>query len=164
VAPGDGRVLTVPVTRGAVVLAGEPIATIGGGGFFLRLAIPERHADMLQEGAPIRITANGAESAGRLAKIYPQIENGRVIADVSVDHLKTAFVDARVLVEVPVGTRDALMVPRAAVETRSGIDFVTLREGEIDTARAVVLGEGASDGDLVEVLTGLAPGDVVVTP
>ena len=142
-APGDGRVLTVPVTRGAVVLAGEPIAIIGGGGFFLRLAIPERHAETLQEGAPIRITANGAESAGRLAKIYPQIENGRVIADVEVDSLETAFVDARVLVEVPVGTRDALMVPRAAVETRSGIDFVTLREGEIDTARAVVLGEGA---------------------
>ena len=43
-APGDGRVLSVPVTRGAVVLAGEPIAVIGGGGFFLRLAIPERHA------------------------------------------------------------------------------------------------------------------------
>ena len=84
-APGDGRVLTVPVTRGAVVLAGEPIATIGGGGFFLRLAIPERHAETLQEGAPIRITADGAESAGRLAKIYPQIENGRVIADVEVD-------------------------------------------------------------------------------
>ncbi len=163
VAPGDGRVLTVPVTRGAVMLAGEPVATIGGGGFFLRLAIPERHADTLKEGAPIRITANGTESSGRLAKIYPQIENGRVIADVSVDSLETAFVDARVLVEVPVGTREALMLPRAAVETRSGLDFVTLREGDTDTARAVVLGDGGS-GDLVEVLTGLEPGDVVVTP
>ena len=48
-APGDGRVLTVPVTRGAVVLAGEPIATIGGGGFFLRLAIPERHAERFRK-------------------------------------------------------------------------------------------------------------------
>ncbi len=163
VAPGAGRVLTVPVTRGAVLLAGEPVATIGGGGFFLRLAIPERHAASLKEGAPIRITANGAESPGRLAKIYPQIQNGRVIADVAVDSLQTTFVDARVLVEVPVGTREALMVPRAAVETRSGLDFVTLREGDADTARAVVLGDGGS-GDLVEVLTGLEPGDVVVTP
>ena len=84
-APGDGRVLTVPVTRGAVVLAGEPIAVIGGGGFFLRLAIPERHASALQEGATIRITAGGAESAGRLVKVYPQIENGRVVADVEVE-------------------------------------------------------------------------------
>ena len=163
-APADGRVLTVPVTRGAVVLAGEPIATIGGGGFFLRLAIPERHADTLEEGAAIRITANGAESEGALAKIYPQIENGRVIADVSVESLETAFVNARVLVEVPVGSRAALMVPRAAVEKRSGIDFVTVREGEEEVARAVMLDEGAGEGDQVEVLTGLRPGDVVVTP
>jgi pyruvate/2-oxoglutarate dehydrogenase complex dihydrolipoamide acyltransferase (E2) component len=81
-APSEGRILTVPVTRGAVIMAGEPIATIGGGGFFLRLAIPERHAALLEQDASIRITANGAESNGRLAKIYPQIQNGRVIADV----------------------------------------------------------------------------------
>jgi RND family efflux transporter MFP subunit len=165
VAPGDGVVLSVPVTRGAVVLAGEPVATIGGGGFFLRLAIPERHAETLEEGATIRITANGAESAGRLAKIYPQIENGRVIADVSVENLQTAFVDARVLVEVPVGTRQALMVPSAAVATRSGIDFVTVSEDGVERARAVMLNENrAEDGGLVEVLTGLRPGDVVITP
>ncbi len=164
VAPGDGRVLTVPVTRGAVVLAGEPIATIGGGGFFLRLAIPERHAGTLQEGATIRITANGAESEGKLAKIYPQIENGRVIADVSVESLETAFIDARVLVEVPVGTRAALLVPRAAVEKRSGIDFVTVRDGETDAARAVMLDDAMGAGEMVEVLTGLEQGDVVVTP
>ena len=165
-APGDGRVLSVPVTRGAVVLAGEPIAIIGGGGFFLRLAVPERHAASLREGAEIRITAGGAETPGRLAKVYPRIENGRVIADVEVDSLQTAFVDARVLVELPVGVRDALLVPVGAVATRSGIDFVTVREGEADTMRAVLLGaEHDRDGEaFVEVLTGLASGDVVVTP
>jgi hypothetical protein len=159
-------VLTVPVTRGAVIMAGEPIATIGGGGFFLRLAIPERHAALLEQDASIRITANGAESSGRLVKIYPQIQNGRVIADVEVDALDTAFVDARVLVEVPVGERSALIVPRAAVKTRSGIDFVSV-EGHGDHAdRAVVLGEAIvrSDGAYVEILTGLVPGDVVVVP
>ncbi len=165
-APGDGRVLSVPVTRGAVVMAGEPVAVIGGGGFFLRLAIPERHAAALEEGAELRITAEGAESAGRLAKVYPQIENGRVIADVEVEGLDTAFVDARVLVEVPVGERQALLVPAAAVATRSGLDFVMVREGVAETARAVVLGERIERDDavLVEVLSGLAPGDEVVAP
>lgn len=166
VAPAAGRVLTVPVTRGAVVLAGEPVATIGGGGFFLRLAIPERHAGSLEEGAAIRITAAGVESEGRLAKIYPQIENGRVIADVSVGDLETAYVDARVLVEVPVGERSALLVPRAAVTTRGGLDFVTVREGDAEVERAVMLAaaRGPDADGLVEVLTGLAPGDVIVTP
>jgi RND family efflux transporter MFP subunit len=164
VSPAAGRVLTVPVTRGAVVLAGEPVATIGGGGFFLRLAIPERHADSLEVGAAIRITANGTESEGRLARIYPQIENGRVIADVSVDNLETAFVDARVLVEVPVGERPALLIPREAVTTRGGLDFVTVQEGDAEVDRAVLLAETSGSAALVEVLTGLAPGDVVVTP
>lgn len=165
-APGAGRVLTVPVTRGAVIMGGEPVATIGGGGFFLRLAVPERHALALREGAEIRITTSGAEATGQIAKIYPQIENGRVIADVEVPALDTAFVNARLLVELPVGERLALVVPAAAVSTRSGIDFVTVAEGEAAIERAVVLGEAITrDGvDFVEVLTGLQSGDVVVTP
>jgi RND family efflux transporter MFP subunit len=42
-APEDGRVLTVPVTRGAVVLPGEPVATIGSGGTPCRDAVRGRH-------------------------------------------------------------------------------------------------------------------------
>jgi RND family efflux transporter MFP subunit len=49
-APAAGRILTVPVTRGAVVMPGEAVVTVGSGGFFLRLAIPERHASMLRQG------------------------------------------------------------------------------------------------------------------
>lgn len=165
-APGAGRVLTVPVTLGSVILAGEPVAAIGGGGFFLRLAIPERHAPALRQSAAIRITAGGSESNGQIAKIYPQIEGGRVIADVEVEGLNTTFVNARVLVELPVGERSALLVPQAAVATRSGIDFVSIMTGEEQRDRAVVLGKmmTVDDVDLVEVLTGLAPGDLVVVP
>ena len=164
-APADGRVLTVPVTRGAVVLSGEQIATLGGGGFFLRLAIPERHSATLVKGASIRITGEGRELTGRLAKIYPQIENGRVVADVEVEGLDSAFVDARILVEVPVGERQGIVVPREAVTTRSGIDFVSvMRDGQA-VARAVVLGEPlVGDAGTLEVLTGLAAGDVVELP
>ena len=163
-APAAGRVLTVPVTRGAVVMAGEPVATIGGGGFYLRLAIPERHAAALGRDATIRIVAGGAETAGRLAKIYPRIENGRVVADVEVDNLDDAFVDARLLVEVPVGTRQALLVPASAVTTRSGIDFVTVASDGRADERAVVLGDAVDlRGEaMVEVLTGLAAGDTVL--
>ena len=163
-APSGGRVLTVPVTRGAVIMAGEPVASIGGGGFFLRLAIPERHAATLTPGAQIRISTNGVESAGRLAKIYPQIENGRVIADVEVEQLDTSFVNARVLVGVPVGDRSALIVPAAAAKTRSGIDFITVLANGRETDRAVVLGPQIErpDGTFVEILSGLAPGTEVV--
>ncbi|HUG62043.1 MAG TPA: efflux RND transporter periplasmic adaptor subunit [Methylomirabilota bacterium] len=167
IAPADGRVLVVPVTRGAVILPGESVATIGGGGIFLRLAIPERHAVMLEEGASLEIGTGAKTLEGTLAKIYPQIENGRVIADVDVPDLDTAFVDARILVRVPVGERTALLVPRSAVATRSGLDFVTVDAGdEGEVARTVVLGETiVRDGvEHVEVLTGLSAGDVVILP
>ena len=165
-APVAGRVLTVPVTRGAVIMAGEPAATIGGGGFFLRLAIPERHAADLEQGATIRISSAGSETAGRLAKIYPQIENGRVIADVEVDSLDSAFVDARVLVEVPVGARQALLVPATALSTRSGLDFVRVVTEGGEVERTVVPGERfLRDGaPHVEILTGLRSGETVVLP
>lgn len=165
-APVDGRVLTVPVTRDAVIMGGEPVATIAGGGFFLRLAIPERHAPDLREGAELQITSNGTVMPGRLAKLYPQIENGRVIADVEVEGLDASFVDARVLVRVPVGVRQALLVPQAALSSHSGLDFVRIRQGDAEVERAVVPGEVLElDGAaLVEILTGLHAGDTVLLP
>ncbi|WP_237151622.1 efflux RND transporter periplasmic adaptor subunit [Oryzibacter oryziterrae] len=165
-APADGRVLKVPVTRGAVIMAGESVATIGSGGYFLRLSIPERHAASLKEGAAIEMSGPNGAVAGKLAKIYPDIESGRVQADVEVDKLDTAFIGARLLVKVPVGQSRVLLVPKAAVVTRHGLDFVTVKDGETDVERAVVVGEPiAKDGkDYLEVLTGLAAGDDVVVP
>ncbi|WP_026782905.1 efflux RND transporter periplasmic adaptor subunit [Pleomorphomonas koreensis] len=161
-APAAGRVLTLASKRGSVVMAGETVATLGGGGFFLRLSIPERHASLLEEGASLAVETAEGSLAGRLVKVYPLIQGGRVTADVDVPDLPTAFVDARLLVRVPVGSRPAMMVPASAVTSRSGIDTlrVAAAGGEFD--RTVVLGE--RHGDDVEVLSGLAAGDAVVLP
>lgn len=164
-APIAGRVLAVPQAAGAVIQPGEPVAVIGGGGFFLRLAVPERHAASLAEGDAIGIVTEAGISEGRLAKLYPVIENGRVIADVEVAALDAAFVDARVLVRLPVGQHEALLVPVTAVQSRFGLDFVAIEENGSRIERTVVLGdEFRIDGiGMVEVLTGLFAGDRVVT-
>ena len=168
-APADGKVLTVPVTKDAVIMAGEAVATIGGGGFFLRLAIPERHADLLRQDASIEIDSgngNGHQSTGRLAKIYPEIDNGRVVADVEVEDLPTAFVNKRLLVRVPVGERDALLLPVKALTNRFGVDYVTVKAGEGTAERAVVTAKPiVHDGrEMTEILTGLAAGEEVLLP
>lgn len=160
-APVAGRVLDVPVAEGAVVMPGEAVAQLGGGGIFLRLAVPERHAADLTQGDAIEIEGASGTVSGRLAKVYPLIENGRVVADVEVEGLTDRFIDARVLVRLPVGERDALLVPEAALVTRGGLDFVAIEGAGL---RAVVPGahvtvEGAA---MVEVLTGLRAGDAVL--
>lgn len=160
-APATGRVLQVPVAQGAVVMPGEAVATLGGGGIFLRLAVPERHAASLHAGDAIEIEAADGTVTGTLARVYPLIENGRVVADVEVAGLPDTFVDARVLVRLPVATHQALMVPQTAVVTRQGLDFV-LVNGDL---RAVVPGQAQSvDGvAMVEILSGLQAGDVIET-
>ncbi|AVO45093.1 efflux RND transporter periplasmic adaptor subunit [Phreatobacter cathodiphilus] len=170
VAPAAGRVLTVPIRRGSVVLAGEQVATIAGGGLFLRLAIPERHAPLLTVGAVVEIGEGAAQagrpSRGKIEKVYPQIESGRVIADVAVEGLSDRFVGERVLVRVPVATRQVLAVPEAALTLRAGIDFVRIATSQGERDVAVVIGAlvETPTGTRREILTGLRPGDRVILP
>lgn len=158
-APVAGRVLQVPVAVGAVVMPGEAVALVGGGGTFLRLAVPERHAGTLTTGDSIGIEGPEGQATGKLARIYPLIENGRVVADVEVQGLSDRFVDARVLVRLPVGEREAIVVPASGVISRQGLDFVKTTGG----LRAVVPGQRhLIDGQpMVEILSGLSAGDVL---
>lgn len=172
-APADGRVLTVPVTAGSVIMAGETVARIASGQYYLRLSLPERHATEISEGATVEIGERGTGDGGfvkardgRVAKVYPEIENGRVVADVEVADIGTYFVNERTLVSIPVAKRTVLGVPPAAVRTIHGIDYVVVDAGQGPLEVAVVLGERYVEANQprVEVLTGLADGDKVVMP
>jgi RND family efflux transporter MFP subunit len=164
-APASGRVLDVPVAKGAVLMPGEAVAMISAGGTFLRLAVPERHAAMLEEGASIQIEDPSGTREGKLVKVYPLVENGRVIADVEVEGASDRFVDARVLVRLPMGERSALLVPATALVSRAGLDFVQVETSSGPLLRAVVPGSRTETdaGEMVEVLSGLVAGDRVVT-
>ena len=101
-----------------------------------------------------------------MAKVYPLIENGRVLADVEVTDISDRFVDARVLVRLPVGSHDALVVPETAITTRGGLDFVAVETAGGVALRTVVPGARFDrDGSTqVEILAGLATGDRILTP
>jgi RND family efflux transporter MFP subunit len=163
-APASGRVLSLPLRPGEVAMPGEPVATIAGGGVFLRLTVPERHAGMLLPGS--RIGISGGDAEGRVEKVYPLIENGRVILDVAVPDLLDSFIGQRVLVRVPVAQRRVLALPEAAIRRQAGLDLVTIRLG--DNQREVTVVPGAlvetEAGPLREILSGLVAGDVVVLP
>jgi RND family efflux transporter MFP subunit len=166
-APAAGRVLDVPVARGSVLMPGEPVALISAGGTFLRLAVPERHAQALIEGARIRIDGASGLAEGRLVKIYPLVENGRVMADVEVTGASDRFIDARVLVRLPMGERQVLMVPPSALISNAGLDFVQVETASGPVLRTVVPGGPVetAGGAAVEILSGLVAGDrVVLTP
>lgn len=169
--PRAGRVLTVPVTSGTVVMPGEPVATIADEAYVLRLRLPERHARFLKAGDSVLLAMAAADTpvaAGTITLVYPQIEEGRVVADARVDGLGRYFVGERIRVLVSSEERPALTVPPAFVRTRYGADYVLLKQPDGGTAespvqpgQAVRLPDGTPG---VEILSGLRAGDVLVQP
>jgi len=170
-APTAGRVLTVPVTTGTVIMPGEPVATIAEKNFVLRLRVPERHALTLKAGDTIRIdsTELGASGAtfGTIKLVYPQIQDGRVVADAVVPGLGDYFVGERIRVWVAAGQRDSIVVPASYIVTRFGIDYARVHKGSDVIDVPVQRGRSMPRPDMpdaLEILSGLQPGDVLVQP
>ncbi len=165
-APGAGRVLTVPVSEGRVALPGETIATLAEDNYILRLSLPERHARFMRAGDMVLIAARGDQTEseetmrkGKVRLVYPEIQGGRVIADVDVDQLGDYFVGERPRVYVTTGKRETIVVPATYVYQRAGVNFVRLKNGA-----EIVVQPGETRPDGVEILSGLTDGDVVTHP
>ena len=170
-APTAGRVLKVPVTVGTVILPGESVASVAERNFVLRLRVPERHARFLKAGDTVRIDSEelGASGAkfGTIRLVYPQIEDGRVVADADVAGLGDYFVSERIRVWVAAGERISIIVPASFIVTRFGIDYARLRQGEKVIDVPVQRGRELPRPDMpdaLEILSGLNSGDVLVRP
>lgn len=164
-APADGRVLKVAVTEGAVIMPGETIALIAAERYVLRIELPERHARFIKQGDTVHVGRRGLQTGdepaveGTIRQVYPQMESGRVIADVEVPGLGDFFVGERALVHVGTGARPAIVVPRRFLLQRYGVTYALVKgEGE------VMVQSGQHLGDEIEVLSGLRPGDVLQQP
>ena len=165
-APVSGKVLRVPARRGGVVAAGEEIALVGSA-YVLKLRLPERHAGLLQEGGTIDVElTEGSRAKGRVRKIYPALEDGRVEADIDVDGLADRIFGERVRVWTPSDERRAIIVPQAYLALRYGVDFARVQSAD-GTVHEIVVRRGEpveapGVANAVEILSGLAPGDRIV--
>lgn len=168
-APTDGRVLRVHITENSVILPGEPLATIAAERYVLRVELPERHAHFIREGdtvlvggrglAPSDLDGGAAMGSGVVRQVYPEMTNGRVVADVAVEGLGDFFVGERIRVYVGAGRRETILVPPDFLRQRYGVTYALLREGG-----EVMVQPGQMVGDRIEILSGLRPGDVLVRP
>lgn len=172
-APASGRVLQVPVTEGSVVMPGESIATIAANGYLLRLEVPERHARFIKQGDKVLLGERGLSASasktveGKITQVYPELADGRVVADAEVPDLGSYFVGERVQVLISAGQRRTIVLPEAYVFSRYGLDYVRVVTGAgahedvvVQTGQRITQGTEAS----IEILTGLADGEKAVMP
>jgi len=155
--PAAGLVLDVPVSKGSVLMPGEVAARIAAESYILRLQLPERYAQSLQVGGLIHLDDG---RTGTLRQIYPLIAQGRVQADAEVADLGGYFVGQRVRVMLEAGIHQGFVVPPAYITTRAGLDYVHLRAGDQVIDVPVQRGESQKDG--IEILSGLAVGDILI--
>lgn len=162
-APQAGRVLRVRGVPGAVFQPGETVFAIATDTYVLRLRLPERHARFLRAGDPVEVGARGLGACvlgqGRVRLVYPQLQDGQVVADAEVAGLGDFFVGERVRVTIAVERRDALVVPAEYLLAGPGVDLAKLASGALVPVQRGPLRDGG-----VEILSGLRAGDALVRP
>ncbi len=133
----------------------------------LEAGVSELEAGRLRVGMPAEVVVQarpGETYRGELAAIAPEVNerNRHFRIEIRVPNaeaglLSGMYATARI---VTASARDGVIVPREAVTTRGGGRVVLKVQG--DTVQAVPVTEGLTDGQRVQIVTGLAAGDTVV--
>jgi RND family efflux transporter MFP subunit len=167
-APAAGRVLSIPLAVGSVVMSGETLASVAKREMVVRMILPESNAKNLTLGDPVRIDGEGVPNTGSISLIYPHIQEGRVAVDVTIPDSDSYFVGQRVRAWIRSQPRDALAIPAAFLSMRFGVDYarVNLKDGvpievPVQPGHTVLLPDRT---DFIEILSGLKTGDVLVRP
>lgn len=166
IASQAGVISQLLVRQGEYVEAGAPIATISSvTDMTLRADVPERYYSILPTIAKARVAANGtvveatrqgAAQAGASAKGYIPVyftlaNNGSLVPG--------AFVEVS-LIGSP--KADAMVLPLTALSEQQGAFFVYEQLDE-ECYRKLPVTVGASDGVNAEILSGIEPGQKIVS-
>jgi len=161
VAPGAGRVLRADVPAGAPVAPGMAIAVITSGPVVARLTMPESLAGKVHPGSRVTVSDLGT-ATGTVTKVYPSVSAGQVTADVAMPGIGDSLIGRRIAARVETGTRKALLVPKAFITTRYGIDSVAVLGRDGGATLVPVQLATTSEPGKVEVLSGASAGDTLV--
>ena len=166
--PIDGVVAEQPVNAGDVVQLGNPVYTIvDPRSMRLEASVPVDQLSLVQVGTPVRFRVAGYDEPfdGKITRVNPAVDPAtrQVRLYASLDDAGRPLV-AGLFAEGEVATerRTGLVLPDDAVNIR-GIrpTVLRVRNGVVERIE-VELGAKMPDRSLVEVVRGLAAGDIVI--
>lgn len=168
-APFAGIVSERRISEGDVVQVGTELFTIvDPTSLRLEAQLPARALGGLRAGTPVQFTVSGFDDrplTGRVTRIYPAVDPAtrqlRILVAVPNPGRQLVvglFAEGRVVVS----ERQALTVPKAAVDLRGVRPSVSQVANGRMVRTEVVLGLEDAVAELVEITAGLAAGDTVV--
>jgi HlyD family secretion protein len=160
----SGVLTWVVAQEGTTVRKGDVIARIADlDSFRVEATVSDVHSSALHPGEAVRVMLDGQPLAGRLAQVYPTIENGTVKLTADLDDKRNPKLRNNLSVDVLVVTdsrANVLRVPKGPYAQGGAAVPVFVVQGDHATKRTVRF--GLSGYDSFEVLDGLAEGDEVI--
>ena len=166
-APTDGLLTSLDAHVGEEKNCGQHLGQIDrDGGFKVTMQVDEFYLARVRPGQGIAATIDGARGDLLVAKVYPQVKDGVFTIDLSWRGAEPAGLRRGQTIQGKLALGDdgpAVVLPAGAFLQTSGGTwvFVVNRDGTSAERRSVKLGRRTTE--TVEVLSGLAPGDRVVT-
>lgn len=172
-APMGGTVVSQDVYEGQYVTTGQKLFEIADFSTMWFMAIVyEQDLQWLEIGSSVTVitpSLPGKSFQGKVTFIDPTIDEATRSARVRVEIPNPMVNGRRELLHkayaegmVDVGTQPVLSIPRSAV-IQTGPQAVVYTDQGGGAYKQVTVGIGRRGGELIEILSGLAPGDKVVT-
>jgi len=167
-APMDGAVRERKASVGEFLAAGAPVASlVRVHPLRLKVAVSERDAVIVKVGqtVQVRIEGDDAKHTGRVVRLSPVYEkqNRTLTVEAEVDNRQGrikagSFARAEILIDAQ---QPVVLAPASTIVTFAGIEKVIgVKEGRAIELR---IRTGRRTADRVEILEGLAPGELIVS-
>lgn len=169
-APFAGTVVARDAVAGKTAAAGQTLVEVADlSRMWAQLEVPEADAGLVQAGQPVRIVFEGlrrppveAKISRVAARVDPASRTVRARVELP-NRDRTLKAGAFLRAEIRVSSdHEALLVPRDAVQRAEDRSLVFVRREEA-LFEPVAVEAGEREGELVEIVSGLRPGDEVVT-
>lgn len=165
IAPFAGTVIERKAEPGMLASPGTPIVTIEqGGAYRLEASVDESRLAKIRPGMAVRVRLDAFDKDmdARVGEVVPALDAGSHSFTVKVDlpgvpGLRSG-VFGRALFEF--GQRETLAIPAAALLREGQIERLFIAEG--NAARGRIVKTGTHSGDMVEILSGLSVGEMVI--
>jgi len=166
-APFAGRVVARKAEPGTMAAPGMPLLEIEqAGALRLEAMVDESRLGVVRTGMSVTVRLDAVEGplTGRVSEITPAVEAASRTFPVKIDLPHRTGIRSGMFgrAEFALGQRRVLAAPASALVADGQVISVFVAEG--DTARKRIVRTGASRGDEVEILAGLAEGDRLIHP
>jgi HlyD family secretion protein len=165
-APVSGLLSRVDVEIGASITAGQNIGQIDDlNGFKMRVEVDEHYISRIFPGLEGSFDFNGATTKLVVSKVYPEVRNGRFEVDMTFDKIPEGIrrgqsVPVRLQLGKPAA---ATLLPTGGFFSDTGGNWVYVLDGSGAKAQKRSISLGRKNPQFFEVLSGIEPGEEVIT-